>query len=155
MKIELWTVGKTRTGWIRQGERDYIDRCKRFGAIETLIIPAEKSGNPQYIKSQESARILERLSKSQPIPTILLDERGNHFGSPELAEHIRTITDRQGNRLRFIIGGAYGVDESVRAEAGLVALSQMTFPHELVRVIFLEQLYRAFTILRGESYHHS
>ena len=155
MKIELWVVGKNKTDWVRMGERMYLDKMTRFCPVQYTVIPAERSGNAAYVKSRESARLLERMLKA-PMYTILLDERGKQQESRQFATYIQKKMEQHGGRLRFIIGGAYGVDHPVReAVDGVIALSDMIFPHELVRIIFLEQLYRAFTILRGESYHHS
>ncbi|MDX1476554.1 MAG: 23S rRNA (pseudouridine(1915)-N(3))-methyltransferase RlmH [Saprospiraceae bacterium] len=156
MHFELWLVGKTRTSWVRDGQGKYLDRLTRYARHAEVIVPAEKSGDPVQIVNRESERLLLRLKKSDSRYTILLDEHGVLTDSPGLAALIDKARAARGPQLRFIIGGAYGVNSAVRAAVDhQLALSRMTFPHELVRVLFLEQLYRAFTILRGESYHHS
>ncbi|MDX1408180.1 MAG: 23S rRNA (pseudouridine(1915)-N(3))-methyltransferase RlmH [Saprospiraceae bacterium] len=156
MRIEIWTVGKTRSSWIREGMQVYLKRIGRFARVSETIIAAEKSGDDTQIIQRESARILAQLEKAPQMFTFLLDETGKQWSSPELAGQLDAAMHARGPRLRFIIGGAYGVNDEVKQSVdSQLSLSRLTFPHELVRVIFLEQLYRAFTILRGESYHHT
>ena len=155
MKIELWAVGKTRISWVREAENDYLKRCRRFAQPDMVILPPEKSSDPKRIVTNESTRILDRLGRSERAYTILLDEKGTAYTSAGFASMLQNVHERQGGRVRFLIGGAYGVSDEVKSAVDVkMALSKMTFPHEFVRIVFLEQLYRAFTILRGESYHH-
>lgn len=155
MKIELWTVGKTRMAWLREGEAHYLKRCRRFAECTVAVIPSERSGDPSTIIARESQRLMDRLQRTRPAVNILLSDSGHAHDSHGFAKELDKLAIGYGGRLRFIIGGAYGVSGQVRVKMERsLSLSPMTFPHELVRVVFLEQLYRAFTILRGESYHH-
>jgi len=155
VKIEIWHVGKTRQPWMREGQKVLLGKCSRYVKIETVLVHPEKSNNEDHIRNRESERILEKLKSAGRGYTILLDEIGLAQTSREFAHNLSAIFDRGIPVIRFIIGGAYGVNFDVKETVNqALSLSSMTFPHELVRLIFLEQLYRGFTILRGESYHH-
>ena len=156
MKIELWLTGKTREAWISGGVDEYLQRCRRFGiSVTTRIIAESQHKAAESAKKDESARILAGMDKMPRIYTILLDEKGPQLSSVAFAKLIDQLQTRGHSTIRFITGGAFGVDDSVREKADyILSLSAMTFPHQLVRIIFAEQLYRAFTILRGEGYHH-
>lgn len=156
MKALLLTVGATHKKWIAEGEKEYIDRLKHYVDFEDITVPdirntSNLSAEQQKIK--EGELLISRLQTGDFV--ILLDERGKQFGSREFSANMQSIMNRGLKRVVFIIGGPYGFSESVYAIANQkMSLSSLTFPHDLVRVIFLEQLYRAFTILRGEKYHH-
>jgi 23S rRNA (pseudouridine1915-N3)-methyltransferase len=155
MRLEIWFVGKTKTKWIQEGENQYLQKCRRFTAIEEIIIPDAKSKTAAISTKEESERILTRLRRAPRIYTLLLDERGKMRSSVEFARHMENTFMHRGAALRFITGGPYGVSETVRQACDeVISLSPMVYTHELVRVILMEQIYRAFTILRGESYHH-
>lgn len=155
MKVEIWLTGKTKEPWADQGMEAYLKRCRKYGSVEIVVIPDSRQTQPDAIRRDESARILTQLGKQQRAHNILLDETGRQLSSAEMASHLSQLYTRGHGMIRFIIGGAYGVDESVKGAADeMLSLSSMTFPHQLVRLIFAEQLYRAFTILRGEGYHH-
>ena|SRR5690606_13832525 len=155
MKIEIWFTGKSKGTWIVQGIDAYVLRCKRYAALDITVIPESKYTQADAILTDESERILARLRKSPRAYTVLLDVTGRSLSSDAFAELISQQFVRGYTSVRFIIGGAYGVTAAVKEAADFVlSLSAMTFPHQLVRLIFLEQLYRAFTILRSESYHH-
>ncbi len=156
MKFELWVTGKTYEPWVLLAEAHYLRRCKRYWPLSTTVIPAVRSSAPTDIRAQESARIVARLATAPRAYTILLDERGEQMTSPDFAAYIDKLMTRGGRSvIRFVTGGAFGVDDTVRISVDhSIALSSMTFPHQLVRAVFLEQLYRAFTILRREGYHH-
>lgn len=155
MKIEFWLIGKTKEAWVSDAIEHYLKRCSRYFTITIEIIPESRHTKPDDMRKDESERLVAKLKKSPKAFTILLDENGKHLSSTQFGDLISKQQSQGNSALRFIIGGAFGVEEAVRKEADYVlSLSKMTFPHQLVRVIFLEQLYRAFTILRGEGYHH-
>ena len=156
MKVELWLVGKTKDRWVAQGIDEYLKRCSRFTTVTTIIVADSKYTQSEAIRQDETTRLTQQLSRSHRAFTILLDETGRQLTSPGFATLLQKQQDAGNQSFRFIIGGAYGVDEELRNSADeVLSLSQMTFPHQVVRIIFLEQLYRAFTILRGEGYHHA
>jgi len=155
MKVEFWLTGKTKEGWVTDGMAHYQKRCKRFCNISVEIIPESRFTKPEEIVKDETGRILQKLSKSPAAYTVLLDETGVQLGSIEFASLISKQQSAGYSSMRFIIGGAFGVQDTLHnAVDFILSLSTMTFPHQLVRIFFLEQLYRAFTILRGEGYHH-
>jgi 23S rRNA (pseudouridine1915-N3)-methyltransferase len=155
MRLEIWYVGKTKNNWILEGEKQYLKKCRRFVTIEEIIISGEKSNSPVLAKKEESDRIITRLKKAPKMYTILLDERGKMRSSVDFAKHLDSTFMHRGAAMRFITGGPFGVSDQVRQSCDeVISISKMVFTHEMIRVILLEQIYRAFTILRGESYHH-
>ena len=155
MKITLLTVGRTDVKWVREGLDLYVSRLKHYIPFELIEIPELKNASAlreEQIKEKEGQLILEKLKPSAEV--ILMDEHGKEFRSVEFASFLEKKMTA-GRDLVFIIGGAYGFSEAVYARAdSRISLSRMTFSHQMVRTIFAEQLYRAFTILRGEPYHH-
>ncbi len=156
MKISFLTVGRTDAGWVREGLETYISRLGRYVPFSLTEIPALKNASSltrAQVKEKEGVLILKNIKPSDRV--ILLDEHGKEYRSVEWAAWISQRLARGGKALVFVIGGAYGFSQKVyeRAE-GKVSLSKMTFSHQMVRTIFAEQLYRAFTIIRGEPYHH-
>jgi 23S rRNA (pseudouridine1915-N3)-methyltransferase len=156
MKIRLIAVGKTKEEYIRSGFEEYSSRISRYVRFELILIPALKNGAslPEAeLKKKEAEAILSKLGGNEF--TVLLDEKGKLMDSVSFAKTIEGFMNRGVQEVVFITGGAYGVDEVVRRKSGLVlALSPMTFSHQLVRLIFAEQLYRALSIMKGEKYHH-
>lgn len=156
MKVVLIAVGNVKSPWAAQGEKTYAQRIGHYIPYETVIVPdvkTSKATTPQMQKEAEGNVILSKLQPADSV--ILLDERGKQPTSRQLAEMMQGYMNSGVKRLVFVIGGPYGFSESVYARAGrLLSLSSLTFPHELARLIFTEQLYRAMTILRGEPYHH-
>ena len=152
MVITLICTGKTSEKYVAEGMKLYQERLKHYCKFNLIDIEAGK-GEEIQIRKKESESILKRAGEKDFL--ILLDEKGkemNSVGFADLIHHHRNISTKN---LFFVIGGAYGFSEEVYRRANLkIALSKMTFPHQLVRVIFLEQLYRAMTILKGEKYHH-
>lgn len=155
MKIELWSFGKEHESHIREGMSLYSSRLRHYCEFEFRTLHAGKHAfrmTPVELRKQE-ARVLMALLEPAHV-LVALDERGKELTSPQLA----TMLEKQAmssKTMVFLIGGAYGLDESVLLKAGaVVSLSKLTFPHQLVRLIMAEQLYRAFTILRHEKYHH-
>ena len=156
MEMKLVTVGRTDVPWVREGLDLYVSRLRHYVPFSLVEIPQLKnvsSFSQEQIKEKEGELILRQLAPGDTV--ILLDEHGKEYRSVEWAEWIRKQLSRGGKALVFVIGGAYGFSESVHARCdGNVSLSRMTFSHQMVRTIFAEQLYRAFTILKGEPYHH-
>jgi 23S rRNA (pseudouridine1915-N3)-methyltransferase len=157
MKITLVLTGKTETDYIMKGTEEYIKRIKRYVSFEVVSIPDIKNAKnltiEQY-KQKEAENQLKYLQNSDLI--ILLDEFGKEYTSVEFAAYIESKMQMSVKNMVFVVGGAYGFAPEIRKMSQhSISLSQLTFPHQLVRLIFLEQLYRAFTIMRNEKYHHS
>lgn len=156
MKITLLTVGKTDKDWVKQGLDIYVSRLKHYVPFSMTEIPELKNVSAlskDQIKTREGELILKNIRTSDDV--ILLDERGKQYSSMELAGVIRDKMTYGGRDIVFVIGGAYGFSEAVYARADAkLSLSLMTFSHQMVRAIFVEQIYRAFTIIKGEPYHH-
>ena len=156
MKITLMVVGKTVDKSLIQMIEDYVKRLKFYTDFEMVIIPDLKNNKNMPFdvqKEKEGEMILRSLNDSDDV--ILMDEHGKEFSSVEFASYIQKKMTSGLKRLVFIIGGPYGFSPAVYARAdGKISLSRMTFSHQMVRLIFTEQLYRAFTILKGEPYHH-
>ena len=149
MKHTILTVGKKHESWVEPGILRFCERLRAPFAVEVVILPNSSKERAGAIQD-ESEAILRRLKPDDVV--ILLDERGKNMSSPELSELILAHTDR---RIVLIIGGAYGVNEEVRRRADVLwSLSRLVFPHQLVRLIVSEQLYRAQEIARGGKYHH-
>jgi 23S rRNA (pseudouridine1915-N3)-methyltransferase len=155
MKVKLLVVGKTAFDYLKVGEEIYQDRLKHycsFERIEVQDVKNPKNFSKEEIKRKEAISILSKLSPNDFL--ILMDENGKEFSSVEFANWIEKRNLLPQNII-FVIGGAYGFDESIYERMNMkLALSKMTFSHQMVRLIFLEQLYRAFTITKGEPYHH-
>ena len=156
MDVKLVTVGKTDVKWVKEGLDLYVARLRHYVPFSLIEIPQLKNVSAftqEQIKEKEGELILKQVTPGDSV--ILLDEHGKEYRSVEWAEWIRQRLARGGKGLVFVIGGAYGFSQAVydRAE-GKVSLSRMTFSHQMVRTIFAEQLYRAFTIIKGEPYHH-
>ncbi|MBR5076209.1 MAG: 23S rRNA (pseudouridine(1915)-N(3))-methyltransferase RlmH [Bacteroidales bacterium] len=156
MRMKLLTVGKTDIRWVREGLENYVSRIGHYVPFELKEIPELKGTaalSREQVKNREGELILKQIGSSDEV--VLLDERGREMRSLELADWLGERLSHSGRDLVFVIGGAYGFSEAVYARSdGKLSLSKMTFSHQLVRTIFAEQLYRAFTILRGEPYHH-
>ena len=156
MKIRLLVIGKTSASYLKTGERDYEDRLKHYCKFEELLIPNIKNGGKlsyNDYKIKEGKLILKSIAPKEQI--ILLDEEGKSFSSMGFSNYLNQKLLYSSKRLVFVVGGSFGFSEEVykRADSRL-SLSKMTFSHQMVRMIFKEQLYRAFTILKGEKYHH-
>ncbi|WP_295767262.1 23S rRNA (pseudouridine(1915)-N(3))-methyltransferase RlmH [uncultured Mucilaginibacter sp.] len=156
MKIVLLTVGKTEDAYIKDGIEKFVKRLKHYTKLEIVDLPELKNTKAltqEQQKTKEAELILKKLSTTDHV--VLLDEKGLEFSSVQFAEYIDKKAIGSTQSLVFIIGGPYGFDATVyqRANAQL-ALSRMTFSHQMVRLFFVEQLYRAFSIIKGEPYHH-
>jgi 23S rRNA (pseudouridine1915-N3)-methyltransferase len=146
MKIHLIWVGKTKERFLLEGIQKYLKLLQPYADITTTEIREERVKDRNRMLSKESRRIEDLRT-----PYVLLDEKGDSLDSVDFARFI----EKQGASVTFLLGGAYGVSEDVRGKARKrISLSRMTFTHEMSRLIFLEQLYRAFTILQKKGYHH-
>ena len=156
MKIKLIVVGKTHAKYLIQAEEEYQQRLKHYIKFEKVIVPDLKNSKnltPIEQNRREGELIISKIEKNEEV--VLLDDKGVEFTSIKFAQFINQKMIQSTRCLTFIIGGAYGFSDEVytRANAKL-SLSKMTFSHQMVRMIFKEQLYRALTILKGEKYHH-
>ena len=153
MKIRLLWVGKTQEAWLKSGIEEYAGRVQRYLPFAIAEAKEEKGAQSEAGREAECARLEKLLPKAGRL--IILDERGERLTSPQFAALIGRERDGGTQELAFAIGGAYGFTDRFRARAARsVALSPMTFTHQMVRLFFLEQLYRAMTILSNEPYHH-
>ena len=156
MKITLLTVGKTDKDWVKEGLDIYVSRLKHYIPFSVVEIPELKNVSAlskDQIKTREGELILKNVRPTDDL--ILMDERGKQYTSVELARVLQDKISYIGKDIVFVIGGAYGFSDAVYNRAdSKISLSKMTFSHQMVRLFFVEQLYRAMTILRGEPYHH-
>ncbi len=156
MKITLVAVGKTEDKYLIEGIEKYLNRLKHYINFNLVIIPDVKNTknlSEAQQKAKEAEVIHKQLNNNDVV--ILLDENGKKYSSMQFAQYINKQMVGSVQHLVFIIGGPYGFDESIYKRAnGSVSLSDMTFSHQMVRLFFVEQIYRAFTILKNEPYHH-
>ena len=156
MKITLLTVGKTDVKWVKEGLDLYSSRLVHYVPFQIVEIPELKNVSAlskEQIKQKEGELLLKILKPADEV--ILMDEHGREFTSVEFAKNLEEKISRASRDMAFVIGGAYGFSPDVYSRAnGKISLSKMTFSHQMVRTIFAEQLYRAFTIMKGEPYHH-
>ena len=156
MKIKLIVVGKTNSTYLIQGEKEYEKRLNYYCNFEQLTILDVKNRSKfsaNDLKKKEGDLILSKLDKSDLI--ILLDDQGKQYSSIDFSKFLHNKMLNSIKRLVFIVGGAYGFsDEVYNRASSKISLSKMTFSHQMIRLIFKEQLYRAYTILKGEKYHH-
>ena len=156
MKIKLLFIGKENLEELQTVSKDYISKINSYNSFETEAIPYlknTKSLSVESQKKQEGELFLKKIT-SQDI-VVLLDERGKEYSSIQFSQFIQQRLNSGCKNVLFLIGGAYGFSEEIYARADFsISMSRMTFPHKLARVLFAEQLYRAFSILKGEPYHH-
>ena len=156
MKIVLIVIGKTAASYLREGIADYEKRLKYYITFEYRELPDVKNVqnlSEEQLKEKEGSLLLKQLGASDEL--ILLDEHGKQFSSKKWAVYLEHKMLHNTKTLVFAIGGAYGFSNAVYKKASdKLSLSSMTFSHQMVRMIFLEQLYRAYTIIKGEPYHH-
>lgn len=156
MKTCLLVIGKTDAAYIREGIEEYEKRLRRYIPYEMKVLPDVKNAKSMgegIQKEKEGEMILEQLQPTDYV--ILLDERGRQYTSVEFSEFLAQKMLGGIKRLVFIVGGPYGFAEAVYQRGNdKISLSKMTFSHQMVRMIFAEQIYRAMTILKGEPYHH-
>jgi|SRR3989344_1547620 len=152
-RIQLICIGSLKTSWIREGCSYFFERLKRDCNLEIIELPASKVRDSERQIKEESQRILDALKKREGAVWVL-EKSGKQMSSEEFSRALSGFGDR-GQSLTIVLGGAYGLSDGVRQQADcLFSLSLMTFPHELCRLIFLEQLYRAIQIGKGSGYHH-
>ena len=153
MRIKVLWVGKTQEEWVRRGVEEYAARTRRYAPLEIGEVKEEKGAQAETGREAECTRLLKSVPRNARL--IILDERGDQLTSPQLAAFLGSERDRGTPELVFVVGGAYGFSEGFRARAArTIALSRMTFTHQMVRIFLLEQIYRGFTILNNEPYHH-
>ncbi len=156
MKISFWCIGKTEESYLLEGINKYNKRLSNYLSFEYKEIHIRQSAKmvtPAQHKQTERDELLKLIKPTDFL--ILLDEAGKEFTSVKFAEFLQKKFNEVAANMIFLIGGAYGFHHDIYARANAnIALSQMTFTHQMVRLIFLEQLYRAMTILRNEPYHH-
>lgn len=156
MKISLIAIGKTEDKYLIEGIDKYLSRLKHYINFSFTVIPDIKNTKnltEAQQKSKEAELILKQLNNSDVV--VLMDEKGRKYSSVQFSQYINKQMVGSIQNLVFIIGGPYGFDESIYKRANSsISLSDMTFSHQMVRLFFVEQLYRAFTILKNEPYHH-
>ncbi|MDD3667530.1 Ribosomal RNA large subunit methyltransferase H [bioreactor metagenome] len=156
MNIKLIFVGKTEEKYLQEGIEIYEKRLKNYINFETIVIPSlkdTKNLSPQIVKEKEGELILKQVSKYDKI--ILFDEKGLEFTSMDYSVFLQKHMNAGVKNLCFVVGGAFGFSDEVYKKADQkVALSKMTFSHQMIRLLIVEQIYRAFTILKNEPYHN-
>jgi 23S rRNA (pseudouridine1915-N3)-methyltransferase len=156
MKIKFIVVGKTDHDYLKKGIEEYEYRIKHYISYEYLALQMTKGSTNKIvntIKLKESEKLLKEIKSSDFV--VLLDENGKELCSLEFAEFLKRKFNSSIKTLVFIIGGPFGFDDSIKRRADYtLSISQMTFPHQMIRLFFVEQLYRALTIINNESYHH-
>lgn len=156
MKLQFWSIGKNHEPYVKPGVEDFTKRISNYFKAEWTLIPVPKNAgmlSELDLKKKEGELIMQWLDKDDYL--VLLDERGKQLNSEGLASFIQTRANESTKKLIFLIGGAFGVDESIFKRANFTwSLSPLVFPHQLVRLILAEQVYRACTIIKNEKYHH-
>lgn len=156
VKLKIICIGKTKKGYISHGVKDYMTRIKHYTNMEWIELqPSVKSKHSKHDNGlrREAKSIREHIRASAL--KVILTEGGKEFGSPDFAEWLERQMIEGRQEIDFILGGDQGLAKSILSEADLcLSLSRMTFTHQMARLILLEQIYRAFTIIRGEPYHH-
>jgi 23S rRNA (pseudouridine1915-N3)-methyltransferase len=156
MHIEIWSIGKANESFIEEGLHYYFQKIKPYQSISLEIIPPLKKTptTTAAIKKEEEALILKKLKPHHYL--ILLDENEKQLSSPQWAQQFQQLMNESVKTLVILIGGAYGVSETIKKQAKQTwSLSKLVFPHQLVRLIVAEQVYRSFSILNNSPYHHS
>ena len=157
MKIEAWFIGKTSPSYLQIGLDDYAGRIKKYVPFETVIIPDIKDAGSYAARDRllkEGEKVLQKLFPQDYL--ILLDEGGKEFSSVQFSQFIEKELNKSYKKLIFLVGGSFGFSSELQQRANLkISLSKMTFSHQMVRLFFLEQIYRGFTILNNEPYHNA
>jgi len=155
LRLTLVSVGKLSEPFIQEGCEFFAERIRRYAALNLIVVPEEKipsRGKREYIREQEGRRIRAKIRPE--VFTVLVDERGNSLSSEAFARSLETWSSSGLKEVAFILGGPYGLDDSLKEKADFrLSLGSMTLTHGLAKMLLLEQIYRAFTILRGEPYH--
>jgi 23S rRNA (pseudouridine1915-N3)-methyltransferase len=156
MKVSLWSIGKAHDSYVKEGINEFTKRISKYFPVEWTIIPVPKNAgmmSEMDLKKKEGEIVLDWLKAEDYL--IALDEHGKEMSSEGLSQFLEQRAMDSTKNLVFLIGGAFGLDEQVLRKAKIKwSLSQLTFPHQMVRLILAEQIYRACTILHHEKYHH-
>ncbi len=156
MSVKLLSIGTTRYSYLKEGLSDYTQRINRYFKFETIEIPDVKNRarlDPDKLKEEEADAILKIIRENDTL--IVLDERGMSMSSLEFAQFLQNKLANKRGSLMFVVGGMYGIDQKLKLKAeSQISLSKFTWSHQMVRLLFTEQLYRACTILKGEPYHN-
>jgi 23S rRNA (pseudouridine1915-N3)-methyltransferase len=156
MKLQFWTVGKAHETYVKEGIELFTKRIANYYPVEWNIVPMPKNAatlSEPDLKKKEGEIILNGLNKEDYL--VLLDERGKQLNSEGLAAFIQARANESNKNIIFLIGGAFGISEAIAQRANYKwSLSLLVFPHQLVRLILAEQVYRACSINRNEKYHH-
>ena len=156
MKIALFLTGKTSEKYLTEGMTVFEERLRKYSAFEVLTVPDIRNTRNMTAQEQmvkEGEQILRFFRPDDYM--VILDRKGKEFSTLEFSSWLEKTFMLQKKRIIFVIGGAWGFSEEIRKKADMIlSLSQLTFSHQIVRLLFLEQLYRAFTVIKGEPYHH-
>ena len=156
MKFQFWSIGKNNESYVKSGVEDFTKRISNYFKVDWTIIPVPKNAGMMSevdLKKKEGEMILQWLDREDYL--VVLDERGKQLTSEGLADFIQARANESTKKIVFLVGGAFGVDDIVLKRANFKwSLSQLVFPHQLVRLILAEQVYRACTIIKNEKYHH-
>ncbi|UCD83862.1 MAG: 23S rRNA (pseudouridine(1915)-N(3))-methyltransferase RlmH [Deltaproteobacteria bacterium] len=156
MNLKIIAVGRVKQGYLRTALKEFTQRINKYSSLEIIEIKEERidsRASPEKIKEKEAERILSKLDPRAYM--IALDEQGKELSSLKLARLFEEVSRKGHRQMSFVIGGALGLSSRVKEQADFIlALSRMTFTHEMIRLFLLEQIYRAFTIIRGEPYHN-
>ena len=157
MKLQFWSIGKNHNAYIKGGVDEFTSRISNYYPVKWNILNASKNAaslTELALKQKEAELVLGMLHKDDYL--VVLDSRGKQITSEDLSRFLQQRANESQKQLIFLIGGAYGIEEPVLKRANFVwSLSLLTFPHQLVRLVLSEQIYRACTIQRNEKYHHS
>ena len=156
MKIKLIVVGNTKSRFLIQGEAKFVKRLERYCKFEEVIISSIKNGkklSTNELKIKEGELILKKIVPEDKV--VVLDDKGKMYSSIEFSNFLEDNMIHSTKRLVFVIGGAFGFSNDIYKRSNdKLSLSKMTFSHQMIRLIFKEQLYRAYSIIKGENYHH-
>jgi len=153
MNITIIQIGKTKPKYLQEAENEYLKRLQSYAKIQIITLKSAKRGEIKQIKEEEGHQILQKIPKNSFV--IALDENGKQMKSADFASFIDEKLQHGGGNITFIIGGCYGLAEFVLDKAELaLSFSTFTFPHEMIRTILYEQIYRCFTLIQGKTYHY-
>ena len=155
MKIILLQIDKTDQSFVEQGVQEFAKRANRYNPFDIVTISISKNIRSKTISEQkleEEKQLLHYLEKQDAV--YLLDENGKEYSSLQFATQMQQILNSGKKSLCFVIGGPYGFTDTMRKKYPLISFSRFTFSHQMIRLLFCEQLYRAFSIIKGEKYHH-
>jgi 23S rRNA (pseudouridine1915-N3)-methyltransferase len=153
MRFKFFLVGTLSDRYLEEGVDIYLEKIKHYLPVTTVVVKASKEKEPQRIKNDEAERLLKLITNKNFV--ILLDEKGKQFSSADFAKQIQKWMNQSISEVVFVTGGAYGAGEELLKRADLMwSFSFLTFTHQMIRLMLVEQLYRAMTILKGAKYHH-